>query len=367
MTSNRPHRGFFEIPHAAVYLLLTANIVIAGLCFSQSGAAAAPTALLYRYGAMYSLALQRHEYWRLFAYGFLHVNIVHLATNMLCLALWGGHLEKRVGALYFLLVYACALVVGAIVGDASHASTPYVTVGASGATSGILGALLCLWILGKIDLQANFFAINIGLNIALSLSNSRIDWGVHLGGFAAGLIACALLDLIEKVNARLLRCKFPEFVKANLFGLACACGLLSWSNAPAITVGAEWWSSAGTFIAICVLGIKMADIVLSLKMGLAIIAVLLAVANAAMVVVGSALAGSYLLPACTPGLFAGRGPIEGVVAAACASPVTTIGITSGFVLVLTLLLYSQELHRGIGDIGFVGASLRAERKRRQGI
>jgi rhomboid protease GluP len=37
------------------------------------------------------------------------------------------------------------------------------------------------------------------------------------------------------------------------------------------------------------------------------------------------------------------------------------------VLVMTLLLYSQELHRGIGDIGFVGASLRAERKRRQGI
>ena len=367
MMSHRPDRGFFEIPHAAVYLLLTANIVIAGLCFSQSGAAAVPTALLYRYGAMYSLALQRHEYWRLFAYGFLHANIVHLATNMLCLALWGGHLEKRVGALYFLLIYVCALVFGAIVGNASHAATPYLTVGASGATSGILGALLCLWILGKIDLQANFFAINIGLNIALSLSNSRIDWGVHLGGFAAGLIACALLDLIAKINARLLRCKFPEFVKTNMFGLACACGLLLWSNAPAVTIGAEWWASAGSFIAICGLGIKVVDVMLSLKMGLAMIVVLLAIANAAMVVVGSALSGSYLLSACTSGLFAGRAPIEGLIAMACANPVTTIGLTAGLALVLTLFLYSQDLHRGIGDIGFVGASLRAERKRRQGI
>jgi hypothetical protein len=34
---------------------------------------------------------------------------------------------------------------------------------------------------------------------------------------------------------------------------------------------------------------------------------------------------------------------------------------------LTLLLYSQELSRGIGDIGFVGASLQTERKRRQGL
>ena len=98
---------------------------------------------------------------------------------------------------------------------------PYLTVGASGATSGILGALLCLWILGKLDLRFDFFAINIGLNIAFALGNSRIDWGVHLGGFAAGLIACALLDLIEKANAYALRCKFPEAVKVNLALLVC--------------------------------------------------------------------------------------------------------------------------------------------------
>ena len=182
MTTYRAGGSFFEVPHTAVYLLLTANIVISGICFSQSGAPAVPGALLYQYGAMYPSALQRHEYWRLIAYGFLHINLIHLAINMLCLALWGGHLERRIGSLYFLIVYACGLAFGAIIGNAIH-STPYLTVGASGATSGILGALLCLWILDKIDLRANFFAINIGLNIAFALSNLRIDWGVHLGGF----------------------------------------------------------------------------------------------------------------------------------------------------------------------------------------
>ncbi len=367
MTTYRAGRSFFEVPHTAVYLLLTANIVISGVCFSQSGATAAPAELLHRYGAMYSSALQRHEYWRLMAYGFLHVNILHLATNMLCLALWGGHLEKRVGSLYFLIIYACALAFGALIGDAIHA-TPYLTVGASGATSGILGALLCLWILGRNDLPASFFAINIGLNVALALGNSRIDWGVHLGGFTAGLIACAVLDLIEKVNLRVLRCKFPEFVKTNIFALACACALLLWSNGPAgVTTGPQWWLPAAAFIAICFVVVKMADVIMSLKKGLAIIVILLAVANAAVVLVGSALSASLLSSACVPHRLVGPFPIESVLAAVCTNPVLAIGIAATSVLVLTLLLYSQELDRGIRDIGFVGASLRAERNRRQGL
>jgi len=366
MTTYRAGRSFFEVPHTAVYFLLTANIVISAVCFSQSGTPAASAELLYRYGAMYSSALQRHEYWRLLAYGFLHVNVVHLATNMLCLALWGGHLEKRIGSLYFLIIYACALAFGALIGDSIHA-TPYLTVGASGATSGILGALLCLWILGKVDLQANFFAINIGLNIALALGNSRIDWGVHLGGFAAGLIACAFLDLIEKINSRILRCKFPEPVKTNIFVLACGCGLLFWSSAPAaITMGSEWLPAAA-FVAVCCLVVKMVDIGLSLKKGLAIIVIVLAIANSAIVVFGSTRSASFLASACAPNRFAGSMPIESLVAAACANPALAIAIAAGCALTLTLLLYSQELHRGLRDVGFVGASLRAERLRHKGL
>jgi membrane associated rhomboid family serine protease len=364
MTAYRAGGGFFEIPHAAVYFLLTATIVLSGVCFIQSGTPDAPAALLFRCGAMYSSALPRHEYWRLIAYGFLHVNFVHLTTNMLCLVLWGGHLEKRVGALYFLVIYLCAMIFGAVIGNFIHA-TPYLTVGASGATSGLLGALLCLWILGKVDLQANFFAINIGLNVAFAISNSRIDWGVHLGGFAAGLIACALLDLIEKANAVLLRCKFPEFVKANLFGLACALAILLWGNRP-LTLATDGIALAAGFVAACLLVIKLADIVLSLKKGLAAIVVALALANAAIVVFGAIVFGSAFSVACASYRAGGSMAID-LIGAACSSPVPAAGIAALAVLALTLLLYAQELSRGIADVGFIGTSLRAERKRRQGI
>ncbi|HEY2230255.1 MAG TPA: rhomboid family intramembrane serine protease [Xanthobacteraceae bacterium] len=123
------------------------------------------------------------------------------------------------------------MVVGAIVSDLSH-SQPYIAVGASGAISGILGALLRLWILGKIDLSANFFAINIGLNVALALSSSKLDWAAHFGGFTAGLIACALIDVLERVNRFAFRCRFPQFVKVNSLVLVGALGALLWGGKP---------------------------------------------------------------------------------------------------------------------------------------
>ena len=95
----------FALPHGAVYLLMTANIIIYGLCFHRSGSVTIPGPLLFQYGAMYQAALVSHEYWRLVANGFLHVDLVHLTTNMICLALWGGPLEKRVGAANFLIIY----------------------------------------------------------------------------------------------------------------------------------------------------------------------------------------------------------------------------------------------------------------------
>jgi membrane associated rhomboid family serine protease len=366
MTSYRARPGFFEIPHAAVYTVMTATILASGFCFVQSGTSAATSDLLFRYGGMYSGALARHEYWRLLAYGFLHGNFIHLTLNMLCLVLWGGHLERRIGPAYFLVVYFCSMVFGAIIGNAIH-STPYLTVGASGATSGMLGALLCLWVLGKLDLRFDFFAINIGLNIAFAVSNSRIDWGAHLGGFAAGLIACALLDLIEKVNAHLLRCKFPEFVKINLVVMACGAALLVWISQPqaAVTGGPDWAATAG-FVGICCLVIKLVDLALSMKKGLAITVVALAAANAAMVMIGGWKVAS-LPSVCTGRLADGSVVVENLLGLFCSTPLLAIGVGALAVAALTFLFCSREFYRGTEDVGFVGASLRAERKRRQGL
>ncbi|WP_050626405.1 rhomboid family intramembrane serine protease [Bradyrhizobium viridifuturi] len=365
MATNRTNPRLFEIPHAAVYTLMTLTVLASGFCFIQAGGASAPAVLLFRYGGMYTAALARHEYWRLFAYGFLHVSFIHLATNMLCLVLWGGHLERRVGPAYFVIIYFCAMVFGAIVGNATHA-TPYLTVGASGATSGILGALLCLWILGKLDVRFDFFAINIGLNIALAISNSRIDWGVHLGGFAAGLIVCALLDLVEKLNAHLLRCRFPEAVKVNLALLAGVAAFFVWAAwAQNLAPSLPRWIVAAGFVVACCAVIKLVDLALSIRKGLAAVIIALACANAGSVALGGrALAAMSVCVARRPG---GPAPLDNLLDAFCGNPVLVTALVAIGAAALTLLLCSKEIHRGIEDVGFVGSSLRAERNRRHGL
>jgi rhomboid protease GluP len=360
--------GGFTLPHSAVYLLMTANIVVYGLCYSSAGSVNIPGPLLFQYGAMYPAALARHEYWRLVASGFLHLNLIHLVTNMFCLALWGGPLERRVGAAYFLIIYLCAIIGGAVVSNLAHA-TPYLSVSASGGTSGILGALLCLWILGKIEVPASFFVNNIGLNVILTFTVSRVDWRAHLGGFAAGLIACAILDLVAKANSVALRCKFPEFIKVNLLLIAGIVGLIWWRGQP-ITLPA----SAATALPIleyllaCLIVIKLADVALTLKHGLAIVGLALCALNAGVVVLCKDTLVSMLQAGCAAYPSVGFAATDGLVGAICAGdPGLTIMISAAVVFVLTLLLYSHDIYRGISDVGFIGTSLTAERRRHRGI
>ncbi|MEY9183333.1 membrane associated rhomboid family serine protease [Bradyrhizobium sp. USDA 326] len=363
MPSYRASPGFFEVPHAAVYVLMTVTILASGFCFILAGGASAPAELLYRFGGMYATAIARHEYLRLVAYGFLHVDFVHLTMNMLCLVLWGAHLERRVGPAYFLIIYLCAMVFGAVIGNGIH-STPYLTVGASGATSGILGALLCLWILGKHDVGFDFFAINIGLNIAFALGNSRIDWGVHLGGFAAGLITCALLDLVEKANAWTLRCKFPEVVKVNLTLLAFVIALWAWGGpAQSIATGLSAWGLMVVIVVACCAVVKMVDLALSMKKGLAVVVPALAGVNAAAVL----LCGWALAFACWPHMPIGYIPLDLFLVIFCPNSILISGLAAVGVAALTLFLGAKEIFRGIADVGFVGTSLRAERSRRHGL
>ena len=367
MMGSRNRWRLFEVPHAAVYLLLIANVVVFGLCLSQSGTAVISADVLFRAGAMYSLAIARHEYWRLLTYGFLHANPLHLATNMFCLVLWGAHLERRVGSAYFLAIYTCALAMGGIVSNVTHAG-PYLAVGASGAISGVMGALLCLWILGKTDLSANFFVINLGLNVALALSTSNIDSSAHFGGFAAGVIACALIDLIERANHVLLRCKFPEFVKLNLLVLASVPAAYLWAGASIAQFGSpqNWWPLVAYVVA-CTILVKLIDILLSLRKGLAIVVLMLAMLNAVLVFFVSEFPVTVFISQCGQWHGATLNWPERALAVACENLMATAAIIATGVFALTLLVYSYDLDRGIKDVGFIGASMRGERKRRLGI
>jgi membrane associated rhomboid family serine protease len=347
----------FESPQRTVQLLLAANVAIYGLCMMQSGQADIPAGLLFRYGAMYSDALDRGEYWRLVTAGFLHANPVHIFGNMLCLVLWGGPLEKRLGAFYFFCIYLSGLIAGGLVSIITHAG-PYIGVGASGAISAVLGALLSLRLLGLISLPWNFFVINIGLNIALAVGISRIDWGAHLGGFVAGMVACSCLDLLERVLPWLLRCRFPEFVKMN--GFIVFVTVAAYSRIMAGAASSRQNILMAALVVVGLAGIKVIDLVLSTKKGLAVIAVAFVLANPALVLLWR----GDIAPAMASLCAAQSGTANMAASTICANIDGSIAIAALAALAFTLLLYWPQLTRGLSDVGFIGASLRGERARR---
>ena len=354
--AQRAGESFFGSPHAVTYLLILLNSVLFAVTLFGNSLTGIDTATLYRYGALFKGALTLHEYWRLITYAFLHGNIVHLGMNMLCVAAWAGILENRLGATYFLVVYLAAAVGGGIASIEGH-SGAFLTVGASGSISGIVGALLCLTILGKLPLSPQFFAVVIGLNVLFTMNAPQVDWLAHLGGFTAGFAVCALLDTAENLNRYWLRCKFPEFVKAGIAAGVIGAALLYFEADSRIDADALLPAAAA--FAGLLLVVKLADIALARPRGLA-------AATAATAIfwgflgfaIGSAAAGGcgplYYSMSAGARTLCGTTPLWPALLAA-----------GGFLAALFIL--RGELRRGLKDSGFIATGFTAERRRRQGL
>ncbi len=135
----------------------------------------------------------RGEAWRLPASVFLHAGILHLAVNMWALAGMGPLVERLYGPLRFATLYLAAGVGGAL---ASTATAPArVSVGASGAIFGVLGAILAFLlvhrraippvVLKPLRSQCLGFVV---FNVALGAAVPGIDQAAHLGGLATGFV-----------------------------------------------------------------------------------------------------------------------------------------------------------------------------------
>ena len=361
----RVYNRSIRAPMQISSLLVVANCAVYAACAWASGRLQFNAFTMLGWGAVSNNTLITHDYWRLLAAGFLHFDLLHLLFNMMWVISFGSVLERRVGATYFLLIYGAALVFGDVV---TVLATPgaFVGAGASGAVSGILGALVCLQVLGRPAVSPNTLitnlAINIGFNVSLA---SSIGWRAHLGGFVAGLIACAILDLVERSNPVRLNCKFPEFVKLNLAGALlagvwfCRTEISGSTGLSQVVVLAVL---AGTMI-VCV---KLVDLLLARKKGLALSIFTMAAANLVLVFgVACSLASACTRPHGWFGTAATWG--YGVAEAACARYSLCSAVLGCVAAVLTVLVLTEPLKRGLVDVGFVPEGFRAARRRTVGL
>jgi membrane associated rhomboid family serine protease len=135
--------------------------------------------------------VHQHEYWRILASGFLHDGILHIAFNMFFLYVMGTILEPAIGRVNFLAVYLASLIAGSF--GALLFQPDAVTVGASGACFGVLGALIVVARARGIPIWQSGLGITLLINIVFSLSVRQISIGGHLGGVIGGLITGALI------------------------------------------------------------------------------------------------------------------------------------------------------------------------------
>jgi membrane associated rhomboid family serine protease len=131
------------------------------------------------------------EWWRLVTAAFLHYGPFHLAVNMYSLFFAGTLLEQVIGRWRFALLYVGSGIAGSA--GALWLSPNSVTVGASGAIFGILGALFVLERRRHISTGgqiAGLIVLNLVFTFALS---SSISVGGHVGGLIGGVALMWLL------------------------------------------------------------------------------------------------------------------------------------------------------------------------------
>jgi membrane associated rhomboid family serine protease len=133
------------------------------------------------------------EWWRLLSAAFLHYGPFHLLINMYSLYFAGTLLEQVIGRWRFLLLYVASGVAGSA--GALWLSPNGLTVGASGAIFGILGALFVLERSRHIATGGQVAGL-IVLNLVFTFAVSGISVGGHIGGLIGGMaLMYAMLNL----------------------------------------------------------------------------------------------------------------------------------------------------------------------------
>jgi rhomboid protease GluP len=150
--------------------------------------------VLYRMGANSGAAVRSGEVWRLVASMFLHLNLEHIAVNMIALAVFGPVLERLLGPQRYLLLYGLSGLGG---GTASALlSGAGFSVGASGAIWGLMAAGLGLalrprGLLPPLRLQRvrRRAIVPLAINFLYSFQPGVDTWA-HFGG---GIVGFALM------------------------------------------------------------------------------------------------------------------------------------------------------------------------------
>jgi membrane associated rhomboid family serine protease len=167
-------------------ILVGLNVIVYLITVAQGSGLNDPGGSLFNKWALFGPLVNHGDWWRLITSAFLHASVIHIAFNMLALWWLGAPVEMVLGRVRFIglyLVSGLAGAAGALVADPNA-----VTVGASGAIFGLLGAGLILEWQATGRIGGNYLTL-ILINLAISFAVPGISIGGHVGGLIGGILA----------------------------------------------------------------------------------------------------------------------------------------------------------------------------------
>lgn len=154
--------------------------------------------VLFQMGACFAPAVWSGDFWRLVGAIFLHVSLMHVTVNLLCLWIWGPRLERYLGTWAYLSLAALSGIAGTLL--SAGLGPTRVAVGFSGVLCGFLGALAWLSRASgplPADERADLSRYMIPLALATLVTGwftPGVDNFAHLGGLLGGVAAAAWLE-----------------------------------------------------------------------------------------------------------------------------------------------------------------------------
>ena len=139
------------------------------------------------------------EFGRLFTSMFVHSGISHIVNNMLMLWLMGDVLEREFGKIYYIIVYFGSGLAAGLISQVYHfiqGEHYLVSVGASGAIFGVIGAVVWILIRNKgnwNNISLKRVILYLVISVIAGLNDTSIGLVAHIGGFIAGFIICMIL------------------------------------------------------------------------------------------------------------------------------------------------------------------------------
>jgi rhomboid protease GluP len=199
--SQAPANIQFTLINTAIIVL---NIIV--FLFTQFVPAFGGRERMIEKGALsWYFVKENNEYYRLLTSMFMHSGWSHLINNMVVLLFVGSSLERAAGRIRYLVIYFGTGIVAAISSisynmwkEYAHVSFERTTIsiGASGAIFGVVGAILFIVIInrGRLnEISTRQMILFVVLSLYSGIINTQIDQAAHIGGFVAGILLAVII------------------------------------------------------------------------------------------------------------------------------------------------------------------------------